>query len=136
MSALFPTETNEERPRPRRAAWAITARPSAPLWERNPTRPGGGETEANVPSSETSGSVFTIPMQLGPMRRIPARRQISSSRRSRSRPSPPVSPNPAEITTSPRTPLRAHSSATSSTAAAGTTTNATSTGPGTSRTLG
>ena len=54
-SALFPVETNEDRPRPRRAASAIAAMPNAPLWDANATPPGGGATGANVAFSPTSG---------------------------------------------------------------------------------
>ena len=42
MSALLPTETNEESPSPSAPVSSMIASPSAPLWERNPTRPGSG----------------------------------------------------------------------------------------------
>ncbi len=132
MSALFPTETKDDIPSPRALARSITAKPRAPLWERNPTRPCGGYADAKVAFSRTSGSVFRIPMQFGPMSRIPACRHTARSSRWRSRPSSPVSANPAEMTTSPRTPLAAHSRAASTTPGAGTTITARSTGPGTS----
>ena len=106
--------------------------PSAPLCERNPTLPSGGHAAAKVPFIAISGEVFTTPMQFGPTRRIPAARQTSSSSAWRARPSAPLSPNPAEITTSPCTPFSPHAFAMSTTYAAGTATNATSTGPGTS----
>ena len=35
--------------------------PSAPDWQKNPTRPGGGTTGASVAFSRTAGSVFTSP---------------------------------------------------------------------------
>jgi hypothetical protein len=41
-SALLPIETNEDSPRPILVACSITASPSAPDCDRNPTRPGGG----------------------------------------------------------------------------------------------
>ena len=84
-----------------------------------------------MPFSRTCGSVFTMPMQLGPMIRIPYARQMSTSSRCLAGPSPPTSANPEEMTTSPRTPFSPHSRATWRTNAAGTTMNATSTGPGT-----
>ena len=136
MSALFPTDTNEESPIPRRLVSLMTARPTAPLCDRNPTVPGSGVIDANVPFRATSGSVLITPMQFGPTSRIPHRRHTSTSSRCRLGPSPPVSPNPAEMTTSPRTPLRPHASATSMTNGALTAMNATSTGPGTSSIVG
>ena len=42
MSALFPTETNDESPTPSSVAYCITASPSAPDCDRNPTLPRGG----------------------------------------------------------------------------------------------
>ncbi len=127
MSALFPMETNVDSPKPSSAACPMTAIPSAPLCERNPTRPVGGHVVANVPLSCTAGSVFTTPMQFGPISRIPDARHTSRSSRCNAAPSEPVSANPAEITTSPRTPFSPHSRATAMTCAAGTATNATST---------
>ena len=84
-----------------------------------------------MPFSRTWGSVFTMPMQFGPMIRIPYARHTSTSSLCLAGPSPPTSANPDEITTSPRTPFSPHSLATWRTNAAGTTMNATSTGPGT-----
>ncbi len=110
--------------------------PRAPLWERNATRPAGGHVVANVPFSRMSGSVFTTPMQFGPIKRIPEARHTSRSSCWSDDPSGPVSANPDEITTSPRTPLLPHSRATAITESAGTAMNATSTSPGTSSTLG
>jgi hypothetical protein len=75
-------------------------------------------------------------MQFGPTMRIPAARTFSASARSRAAPSPPTSLKPAEITISPRTPLRMQSSTTPSTRRAGTTTTARSTGSGIAATLG
>ena len=45
-SALLPVETNDDRPRPRRAASATAAIPNAPLCEANATCPGVGATGA------------------------------------------------------------------------------------------
>ena len=112
----------------------MMARPRAPLWDRNPTRPGSGTIGPKVASRSTCGSVFKIPRQLGPISRIPVARQTASSSRWRSAPSGPVSANPAEMTTMARTPLAAQSRAAWTTAGAGTTSTARSTGPGTSRT--
>ena len=112
----------------------MMARPRAPLWDRNPTRPGSGTIGPKVASRRTCGSVFTIPRQLGPMRRIPAARQTASSSRWRWAPSGPVSAKPAEMTTIARTPLAAHSPAASTTYGAGRASTARSTGPGTSST--
>jgi hypothetical protein len=131
-STLLPTDTNEDSPSPMSDAYCITASPSAPLCDRNPTRPGGGYRVENVPFSRTSDAVFTIPMQFGPMIRIPYERARSTSSTCRAVPSPPTSLKPDEITTSPRTPFSPHSRVTSSTSGAGTTMNASSTSFGTS----
>ena len=57
-SALFPVETNEDRPSPRRVASATAAIPNAPLCEANATPPGGGATGANVAfSADVRGGV-------------------------------------------------------------------------------
>jgi hypothetical protein len=90
----------------------------------------------NVALSRTVGSVLMIPMQFGPMRRIPAERIRSTSASSSARPRAPVSLKPAEIITRALTPLAMQSSTTSSACAAGTTTTARSTSPGIAETLG
>ncbi len=51
----------------------------------------------------TAGSVLSIPMQLGPIIRIPEDRTRSRSSSSMAAPSSPVSEKPAEITTKPFT---------------------------------
>ena len=132
-SALLPTDTNDERPTPRRPAASMIAIPRPPLCERNPTRPGIAGCGANVALSRTSGCVLSTPRQLGPISLIPELRQISTSSRWRCAPSTPASAKPAEMTRSERTPALAHSRATSTTFAAGTTTTPRSTVPGTSR---
>ncbi len=78
-SALFPVETNEDRPSRRRAASAIAAMPNAPLWDANATPPAGGATGAKVAFSPASGAVLSTPRQLGPTSRIPLARHTSSS---------------------------------------------------------
>ena len=135
MSALFPIETNEDNPVPSDSARFMMAIPSAPDCDMNAIRPSRGETPANVPFSRTCGSVLTNPIQFGPINRIPDERQMSTSSAWRLVPWPPASRNPAEITTSDRTPFWAHPRATSETWTAGTATNARSTGPGTSSTV-
>ena len=90
-------------------------------------REGGVEADA--------GAVFSTPRQLGPISRMPEARQTPSSSPCRAPPSAPVSPNPAEITSSARTPASAHCRATSATRGAGTTTTAKSTGSGISPTV-
>jgi len=110
------------------------AMPSAPLWLDMATLPGGGKTGAKVASRLTARSVLSMPMQLGPTIRIPALRTASSSSRSITVPSSPVSENPAEMTTRVLTPLSAHSPTTETTNLAGITTMARSTGSGMSST--
>ena len=128
-SALSPSETNALRPIPRRDMPSIAAAPKAPLWETKPTVPAGTSARANVPVSETSGALLTIPIEFGPTSRIPLCRQISSSSASRAAPSAPASAKPAVMTTSAATPASAHSRATSGTLSAGTATIARSTSP-------
>ncbi len=130
-SALFPVDTKDDKPRPRRAASVIAAMPKAPLWDAKATPPAGGATGAKVALSATSPAVLSTPRQFGPTSRMPLARQTSSSSAWRARPRAPTSANPAERTTSARTPAAPHSRATWTTAAAGTATTASSTGSGT-----
>ncbi len=60
--------------------------PSAPDWQKNPTRPGGGTTGASVAFIRTAGSVLARPRQFGPSTRIPADRASATSRRCASAP--------------------------------------------------
>ena len=126
-SALSPSDTNALSPIPRRDAPSIAAAPNAPDCDTNPIDPAGTSARANVAVSDTSGDVFTTPMQFGPTSRIPLARHTSSSSASRAAPSAPASANPAVMTTSAETPAAAHSRATPGTAAAGTATIARST---------
>ncbi len=134
MSAVLPTEANDDNPRPRSFAASMTAIPSAPLCDMKATRPGGAWTGPRLALRPTAGSVFITPTQLGPTSRMPAARQMRISSRWRLRPRAPASSNPAETTTSARTSLAAQSRATARTASAGTATTARSRSPGTSRT--
>ncbi len=129
-SARLPAETNEDSPSPRLAASARIAMPSAPDWQKNPTRPGGGTTGARLALSRTAGSVLTSPRQLGPRTRIPLARARETMCRWASAPLSSASANPALTTTSPCTPLARQDSTTSATEAAGTVTTARSTGSG------
>ena len=101
-----------------------------------PTRPGSGVPGENVAFKLISGSVLRIPMQFGPISRIPWVRQSASSSSWSARPASPVSEKPDVMTTRPRTPFVPQDPATSITAEAGTHTMAMSTSPGTSSTLG
>ena len=114
-SALLPTETNDDSPRPSRSAASMIATPRPPLCDMKPTRPGIAWRAPNVALSRTPGLVFSTPRQLGPTIRMPASRQTSSSSCWRRSPSSPASANPAEITSSARTPAAAHSRATPTT---------------------
>jgi hypothetical protein len=94
--------------------------------------PAGGCPGEKVASSAMSGAVLSTPRQLGPTRRMPASRQMCSSSAWRPSPSDPASPNPAESTTSARTPLRSHARAASTTSGAPRAITASSTWSGTS----
>ncbi len=135
-SARLPAETKVDRPSPREDTESRIAEPSAPDWQKNPTRPGGGIVGASEALSRTSAEVLMMPRQLGPISRSPWVRHRCSSSCWRARPSGPSSANPAEITIRPWTPLAAQSSTTSFTCSAGTATIAMSTSPGMSRTVG
>ena len=113
MSARLPIEAKQETPIPRWLARSIRASPRAPLWEAKPTWPRGGLPGAKVTFNCECSAVFRIPRQFGPTSRIPAALQTSTSSRWSSAPAGPVSPKPAEITTTAGTPLLAHSRATS-----------------------
>ena len=133
-SALLPIETKAERPRLRSAAFSSSARPRAPLWDEKPIVPGG---RARGPKVALSLALETaIPRQFGPIRRAPWARTSATSRSSRSRPSVPVSANPAEMTQIAVTPFRRAASTDSRTCAAGTQTIARSGRSGSSSTRG
>ena len=134
-SDLLPTETNSEMPIPSSPARLISSIPRPPDCERNATGPRTGSTGANVAFMRTSGAVFTMPRQFGPITRMPLRRAVATMARSASLPLVPVSAKPAEMITTPNTCFCAHSSTTPGTRSAGTTTSATSTVSGTSRML-
>ena len=116
-----------------REAESRIARARAPDCDENATFPRAGMSGPNWPSRLTAGSVLSNPMQFGPTIRIPAERTNASSSSSSSIPAPPTSENPAVITTSALTPFSMHSSTLRITNLAGTTMNARSTLPGTSR---
>ena len=129
-SARLPAETKVDSPRLRLRARSSRATPSEPDWAKKPTRPRPGIIGARLALSRTSGSVLTIPRQLGPTTRMPEARAAATSCRSAARPSGPVSPNPPETTTSPRTRLRRQASTTPATSSAGTARTARSTSSG------
>ena len=104
--------------------------PTAPDCETRASRPGSGSSEPNVAVIRTPGSVLATPRQFGPTSRIPCVRATSSSLVSTAAPKRPVSPKPAVITVTARTPMAAASSITPGTADAGTATTARSTGSG------
>ena len=58
-------------------ARASSSIPTPPDCEAQPTRPGTGATGEKVAFMHTSGSVFTIPTQLGPTRRMPVCRHCA-----------------------------------------------------------
>ena len=94
--------------------------------------PLGAERAAKV--AFRRGPATAMPRQFGPIRRAPWARTSASNCSCRSAPSLPTSANPAEITTSARTPLRSASSAAASTCSPGTAITARSTGSGISAT--
>ena len=110
--------------------------PSAPDWQKNPTRPGGGRCGASDALSDTFASRFTTPSALGPTTRMPfARASVTSSRWAAS-PVGPFSPKPEVMTTSARTPFDRQASNTPGTSSGGTASTARSTSSGMSVTDG
>ena len=128
-STRLPALAKTETPRLRRAAEASTAMPRAPLWENRPNRPAGGSAGASEALRRTSGWELMMPKEFGPITRMPLLRAVRSSSRWRTSPSGPASANPAETTSSARTPAPAQSRTTSSTDSAGTAITARSTVP-------
>ena len=80
---------------------------SAPLWLMKPTEPGRAMVVAKVAFMPDSGLI--TPRQFGPMMRMLAFCASTSSCRSSSAPSGPISLKPAEITMAPCTPFSPHS---------------------------
>lgn len=134
-SARLFTETKVDRPSLRAAASPRMAAPSGPDWQKKPTRPRPGSTEASVAFNDTAGSVLAMPSALGPTTRIPCPRTAATRSRSAANPAGPVSENPAVSTTKPLTPLAIQSSRTDWISVAGTATTARSTSSGMSRTV-
>ncbi len=110
-----------------------TAVHSAPLWLRKAMLPVRAIAAAKVAFTPVGG--IMMPRQLGPMIRMPAARAFSTSCRSSSAPSGPVSLNPAEITTAARIPASPHSLMIPGISRAGVTTTARSTSAGISFTF-
>ncbi len=135
-SALLPSETKCEKPRPTSRAASSIATPTAPEWEPNATAPGSAGAGVNDASMRTSLAVLITPMQLGPIIRTPAARTRPSIARSTRAPASPPSRKPAVMTTRPPTPTPRHSSIAAGTASRGTITTARSGGPGSASRFG
>ena len=98
-----------------------------PDCEKYPTVPGRGNAPPKLALSGVAGHM--IPMQLGPMNRIPADLAVRTSACSSSAPSGPSSLNPDETTIAALTPLSAHACIAATACLAATTITARSTGP-------
>jgi hypothetical protein len=70
-SALLPSETNIDKPRPRSRINARIASPRAPDCDENAIGPDSGSVAENEAWSRTDGSMLMMPMQLGPTSRMP-----------------------------------------------------------------
>ena len=105
MSALSPSDTNQERPRSRSRAWRSSELPSDPDCIEIATCPTGSVTRTSAACSEASGRGEATPMLDGPMMRSPLRRaRATIAATSTSVPSTDV------ITTAPRMRLRMQAS--------------------------
>ncbi len=135
-SALLPRDTNIDRPRPRSPSIARIASPRAPDCEENATLPATGSLAEKEACSRTAGSMFMIPMQLGPTIRILNFLARSTTSRSIAAPAAPVSLKPAVMMTIDCTPLRPQDSTAPSTAGRGTAITARSIGSGMASTDG
>src|SRR5579871_152714 len=125
---MEPTERKALKPTISLRLQSSTAVQSAPLWLMNPTDPGRAMVVAKVAFNPVSGAI--TPRQLGPMTRTLPARASSRTCRSKAAPSGPISLNPAEITTAPRTPFSPHSRIIPGTEGGGVTTTARSTSSG------
>ena len=95
-SALLPTLTKDERPRPSSLAYSMIARPNAPLCEDMATRPGSGATGPKVALSRTSGSRLRMPEAVGADHPHPVAPHLAHELLLElASPSGPVSANPA-----------------------------------------
>ena len=101
------------------------ARRSATGTRRGRAAGGAGRT---IASRRTAGSVLMTPRQLGPTRRMPLRGRRRRARAGAGALAAPASPKPSEMTTSARTPWRAHSLPRATTLRAGIAMTASSTG--------
>ena len=127
-SAMDPRLVIDENPT---FSWRLQSRTavrSAPLWLTNATWPTGAMAAAKVAFSPVTG--LMTPRQLGPMTRTPCLRASSTTWRSSSAPSGPTSLNPAEMTTTARTPASPHWAMRAGTVGGGVTMTARSTGSG------
>ena len=107
-STRLPAETKVDRPSPRRTALSSSAMPSAPDWEKKPSRPRAGHDRrqrgvqrhlrVGVDDAEASSGPRTrmpLPRASATRSPLPLAPLVARSRRSR-----------CDITTRPRTPLR------------------------------
>ena len=122
-SAWLPTETKREKPSARSRARSPKSMLRLPDWETNATSPAGRSIHG---AACRPLPVSTTPMQFGPSSTAPASCAARAIRRSTSRPASPVSPNPAAIATTARTPAPSTWSATSGSTRDGTTSTASS----------
>ena len=110
----------------------MRAMPTPPDCEAIARPPVGGTNGLKVALSRTSGWLDISPRQLGPTSRMLCSRAVRSISRWISRPSPPSSSKPEEMTTAEDAPAVAASRMVSSTRPAGTATTTRSTCHGTS----
>ena len=138
-SALLPTETNSEMPIPSSPAAAHQLDPETTRLRQERDRAARrASTGANVAFIRTSGAVFTMPRQFGPITRMPLRRAVATMRAAR-RPCRSVTDlgeAGGDDHDAVHLLLRALVDDARTRASAGTTTSATSTVSGTSRMLG
>ncbi len=125
-SSIEPSDTIELKPTSSWAAQSRMAVRSAPDCEMKPTRPGLAMPAANVAFIRSIG--FMIPRQFGPMTLMPYRRAASSTCRSSSTPSGPISLKPALMMITPLMPASPHSTTSPGALLAGVTMTARSTG--------
>jgi len=133
-SIIEPTETKLLKPMFSCIAQSRMAEPSAPLWERKAILPDLGILSTNVALRFVLGRI--MPMQLGPIMRMPYFFFISRILFSSALPSMPVSLKPADTMIAPFIPAFPHCSTISGTVFAGVAIMARSTGSGISFTVG
>ena len=110
-STSLPTEISREKPMPRASARDSSAPIRLPLWLTTAQLPvrSRSTAKAALAVSAMAGSVLTVPMLLGPTRRMPVSRTTFASSSCSEAPAAPASAKPPARIDATLTPRRPHS---------------------------